>query len=530
MRFTTLPFLIAFLAGLLSMTPLDIYEINARNHGTEDTEPWRSKLSESVTGQRIVAVGLRIRDWFAELTNVPLLASEVGAAGNIKHLIQAEADNQAARTKLKKEGRTLDAIEAKDRTAEQATRYTAIFAELSVLDDARDEIAANLVNARRLQDDERNSGDPTIRLGENLEAKKAWGPQLHRDATDDMKAEARLAGLGEFAIAVKHAMSGTGLDPRLMAGPTGQNTQTDSEGGFAVPQEIAAGIERDMFDVGGLLGRVDARTINGDGITYNVLDETSRADGSRGSGLRHYWVDQGAAPTASMYKLARLEMKLRKVGLLNYQTDEVVSDAAGLGGELSAMFNDELVFGVEVAITEGNGAGQPLGYLGCPCQVSVSKDTGQPAGTITTTNLSKMWARMAARDKSNSVWLINGDTGPQLDLLSIPVGAGALEPRFVNYNAAGILTIKGRPVVETEYNATLGTVGDIVLINLKKYRFIRKGGVEQASSIHVRFAQGEQVFRAFYRCDGQMVPRAALTPYKGGANTLSPVVVLATRA
>jgi HK97 family phage major capsid protein len=159
----------------------------------------------------------------------------------------------------------------------------------------------------------------------------------------------------------------------------------------------------------------------------------------------------------------------------------------------------------------------------------VAKETGQSAASINTANLSKMWARMAARDKKTAVWLINGDAGPQLDFLSIPVGAGALEPRFVNYNHEGILTIKGRLVVETEYNATVGTVGDIVLINLKKYRLIRKGGVEQASSIHVRFIQGEQTFRAFYRCDGQMMPRAPLTPFKGGANTLSPVVVLATR-
>jgi len=93
------------------------------------------------------------------------------------------------------------------------------------------------------------------------------------------------------------------------------------------------------------------------------------------------------------------------------------------------------------------------------------------------------------------------------------------------------LTIKGRPVIETEYNATLGTVGDIVLINLRRYRLIRKGGVEQASSMHVRFTTGEQTFRAFYRVDGQMMPRSAVTPFKGGATkSLSPVVVLATRS
>jgi HK97 family phage major capsid protein len=212
-------------------------------------------------------------------------------------------------------------------------------------------------------------------------------------------------------------------------------------------------------------------------------------------------------------------------------TDELVADAAALGGELEAMFTEELIFQVEDAITEGTGAGQPLGYTLAPCLISVAKETGQSAATITTANLSAMWARMHPRDKANAVWLINGDCGPQLDVLSIPAGTSALEPRFVNYSPAGILTIKGRPVVETEYNATLGTVGDIVLINLQKYRLIRKGGVEQASSMHVRFTQGEQTFRAFYRVDGQMIPRSAVTPFKGGSTkTISPLVVLATRS
>jgi len=529
MRFTTLPFLLAFMAGLLAMTPLDIYDIHARNHGTEQTEPWRATRSSMSCVGRLVTVATGLRDWLAGAANWSLLTSQVGAVGKINELIQAEKDNAAAITKLKKEGRTLDAIVAKDRTPEQGTRFAAILPELSALEDARDEIVANLEISKRLQDTERHS-TTVIDLGKDHASERVWGPTLHSDATPEMKVQANQAALGEFAIAVKNAMSGTGFDPRLAAAATGMGTAVPSDGGFAVPIEVAAGIERDMFAVGDLLGRVDARTISGDSIAYNVVDETSRADGSRQGGVRYYWVDQGTAPSASQTKLARVELKLRKVGTLGYMTDELVEDAAALGGELQSMFEDELIFGVEVAITEGSGAGMPLGYLNCACQVSVAKETGQAAATINTSNLSKMWARMAARDKKNSVWLINGDTGPQLDLLSIPVGAGALEPRFVNYNNEGILTIKGRPVVETEYNATLGTVGDIVLINLKKYRLIRKGGVQQASSIHVRFTQGEQTFRAFYRVDGQMVPRAPLTPYKGGANTLSPVVVLATRA
>lgn len=440
-----------------------------------------------------------------------------------KHLIQSKAD-------LAKQ---MDAIDAAATTqdgglsAEQRTEYDALLATAEAVN-------GDLERAiRRREADRTNlpSASTAVEVGTDHTTERKFGPTLHADATPAMRKEAREAGLGEFAIAVKNAMSGQHADPRLYAAATGAGTAIPSDGGFAVPVEVAAGIEFDMFTTGELLSRVDVRTINGDAISYNVINETSRADGSRQGGILGYWVDQGTAPTATQTELARVELKLRKVGTLGYMTDELVADAAGLGGELNQMFSEELIFQVEDAITEGTGAGQPLGYLGAACQVSQAKETGQAATTINTSNLSKMWSRMRTRDKANAVWLINTDIGPQLDVLTTPGGLSDLEPRFVNYSSSGMLTIKGRPVVETEYNATLGTVGDIVLINPRRYRLIRKGGVEQASSMHVRFTQGEQTFRAFYRVDGQMMPRSAVTPFKGGSTkTLSPLVVLATRS
>jgi HK97 family phage major capsid protein len=450
---------------------------------------------------------------------------------NIKQLRQMKADNDAAQAKLKAEGRGLLALAADKRTPEQTARLDAIDAALDELATNAATIAADLARAERFADDERRSGTldaTTIQIGADHAAERPWGPRMPANASADVQREVRLAALGEFAIAVRSAMSGTGFDPRLSAAATGMGTSIPSDGGFAVPLEVAAGIERDMFAGGDLLGRVDARTISGDSIAYNVIDETSRAS-TRNGGVVGYWVDQGTAATASQPKLARVEMKLRKVGALGYMTDELVSDAAALGGELQSMFTDELVFQVEDAITEGTGAGQPFGYLGSACQVSVAKESGQSAATILNDNLIKMWARLKTSAKKNAVWLINTDSNPQLDVLSQAIGTGGIPSRIVNYDSNGAITIKGRPVIETEYNATLGTVGDIVLIDLKQYRLIRKGGVEQASSIHVRFTQGEQTFRAFYRCDGQMMPRSPLTPFKG-SNTVSPVVVLATRS
>lgn len=400
------------------------------------------------------------------------------------------------------------ALDAANRalTAEETARLDAITAALAPLDAELDRWEAQQARERT------EAGRVT--LGKDLATEKPW------------------KNLGEFAIAVYRAGLGQGMDPRLapQAAASGMSTVTPEDGGFAVPIEFGGPIEKTMWDTGQILSRVSARDLQGDAITFNVINETSRVTGSRRGGVQGYWVDQGTAPASSQVKLARVEMKLRKLAALGYLTEEAMADAPFLASELNDAFVEELLFLTEDAVIEGSGAGQPLGVLNAPCVISVAKETSQAAASILTTNLSKMWARLPARSKANAVWLINVDCEPQLDELSLPAGTGALEPRFVTYGPDGALRIKGRPVIAVEYCATVGTVGDLILADFSQYRLIRKAtGVETASSIHVRFTQGESTLRAIYRVDGQPLPRAAITPFKG-TNTLSPFVTLATRA
>ena len=89
-------------------------------------------------------------------------------------------------------------------------------------------------------------------------------------------------------------------------------------------------------------------------------------------------------------------------------------------------------------------------------------------------------------------------------------------------------TLYGREVVWTEYNATLGTTGDILLADLSQYMLVDKNGVQAATSMHVAFLTDEMVFRITYRVDGKPMWSVPLTPFKR-TNTKSPFVALATR-
>jgi HK97 family phage major capsid protein len=408
------------------------------------------------------------------------------------------------------EGKTLAQL-GEQRTPEQATRYAAITAEHGDLD----KTAADIAAAEKLIATEKAmilADDARVAVVHDRAVDKPWG------------------SFGLFLQSVQHAHSGSGIDVRLSAAATGMGEQVGPDGGYAIPKVYADGIEKMMWESGQVLSRVSDRPVSGNVMVFNVIDERSRVDGSRRGGVLGYWTDEGGTPTATQVKLAQVEMKLRKVAALGYMTEELMQDAPTLDAELTSAFAEELLFLVEDAIINGAGVVKPLGVLNAPCLVSVSKETNQAAASIYTTNLSKMWARLPARSKAGAVWFINVDVEPQLDELTIPAGTAAVQPRFVNYGPTGILTIKGRPVIPIEFAASVGTVGDIILGDFSQYRLIRKdSGVQQASSIHVRFTSGENTFRAIYRVDGQPLPRTAITP-KNGANTLSPFVVLATRS
>jgi HK97 family phage major capsid protein len=138
---------------------------------------------------------------------------------------------------------------------------------------------------------------------------------------------------------------------------------------------------------------------------------------------------------------------------------------------------------------------------------------------------------MFATSRPNSVWLINQNIEQQLFSMSLAVGTGGVPV----YMPAGGLsgqpygTLFGRPVMAIEQAASLGTVGDIIFADMGGYYLARKGGIDAAMSIHVRFVYDESCFRFVMRADGQPKRATPLTPYKG-SETLSHFVALATRA
>jgi HK97 family phage major capsid protein len=284
--------------------------------------------------------------------------------------------------------------------------------------------------------------------------------------------------------------------------------------------------------MGEVLGRVNKVPIsaNANGLKIPGVDETSRATGSRWGGVQSYWAGEGSTVTNTKPKFRLIEFDLKKLMSMMYVSDELLQDSTALTSIAGQAFSEEIMFMTEDGIIEGTGSGQPQGVLVTPALVSVAKQTGQAAATIVRENIDNMWMRCWARSRKNACWFINQDCEPNLNQLNQAVGLGGqlvyMPPGGLS--VAPYAALYGRPMVTTEYNAALGTQGDILLADLSQYTLVDKGGVQAATSMHVAFLTDEMVFRITYRVDGRSMWTTAITPFKG-SNTRSPFVALAAR-
>lgn len=345
-------------------------------------------------------------------------------------------------------------------------------------------------------------------------------------ATDsDMK------GYFNMSLALPQVVGSPADAVKSRKAPTGLGELIPQDGGFLVGTDRQASIIERMYDVGSLLSRATMFSIsaNSNGMTFYRSAESSRANGSRRGGILYYWAAEAAEKTASHPTFEELELKLHKIVGLVYATDELLADAAALEGWILRYLPEELRFGVEDAMIRGTGAGMPLGILNSGCLVTQGAEVGQAADTIVAENVINMWSRRWLGGR-NYIWIVSQDSEPQLHQMGLAAGLGGalvyMPPGGLSGAPYG--SLYGRPVIVSEYADTVGDVGDIILADMGEYLMIDKGGMQSASSIHVRFVNDETVFRFVYRVDGQPAWSTALTPYLS-TNTVSPFVALAAR-
>lgn len=306
------------------------------------------------------------------------------------------------------------------------------------------------------------------------------------------------------------------------------------DGGFLLQSETSMDLLTHGFNNGEVTKRCAKRTITGsDSLEIVGIDETSRADGSRGGGIRVYTDAELDQMTSSMTKFSKIKIEPERLTGLCYVSDKLLKNVVFLGQELGGLFREEFLFKVQDLIVNGVGAGQALGILNGDCLVSVSGESGQSSTSILAENVLKAFSRWSPSGGGNSLaWIANRNTFFDLYTMTYDIGTGGEMARLYvpPTMPGGTGSMLGIPVVFIEQCPTIGTVGDLMLCDFSQYVCADYGTIDEASSIHLKFDYNQTTFRFVYYFDGQPRWVSAVTPYQSsGSDTVSPFVAIASR-
>lgn len=339
------------------------------------------------------------------------------------------------------------------------------------------------------------------------------------------------AGAARAELQLSAMESGTSW---IGAAISGGSESIASDGGFLVDATVVSAMMQRVYQTGELLKLCDRVPITrGNELPLTAFDETSRVDGSQFGGVTAAWLEEGGQFSGSKAKLRRVLVKLKKLAAFAYVTSELFEDVEALDAVLTVAFANALVWQAENAIVNGTGAGQALGILNAGATISVSKEVGQLANTLTYQNLADMYTRFwpASQVADGTAWVCNNDVHTKLLVEGLQSGV-ANAPQM--YYPPGWsprwrwATLFGRPLIPVEYCPTLGTVGDIILGDFGRY-LIGERQLKRETSMHFRFGHDEVAIRWVFRLDGQPKDAAPVTPSDGG-DTQSTFITLATRA
>ncbi len=432
--------------------------------------------------------------------------------------------------------------EKRDLTVEEQSQIDGLNTEFEDLENQINLRARSLANAAHLNaprarvtapaddidQDEPPAARPANRAAAPL-AQRRVEPQA-RNVT--ARGTGGFRSLGEFADRVRNSALGRETDPRLRnaAASTVGSEGVGADGGFVVPVDFRTEIATKVFGEDSLVTRTDRMKTSSNSITLPT-DMTTPWDST--GGIQAYWGSEGAAMNQSKPKFEDVQYKAHKLHVLVPMTEELLEDAPAMDAYLRRKAPEKMDFKISDALIRGTGAGQPLGVLNSPALVTVAAEGAQTADTINQANISKMWSRMPVQSRRSAIWLINPDSEPQLDGLTVGQQPVYMPPGGLADTPYG--RMKGRPVIPHQVCSTLGDVGDLMLIDFAQYMTLTKlgagrddNGLKQDVSMHLWFDQDLVAFKFTIRIGGQPWWSVATSPRAGSASQ-SPFIALAAR-
>lgn len=316
--------------------------------------------------------------------------------------------------------------------------------------------------------------------------------------------------LGDFMSAVKAG----GTDPRLNF-VSAQTMGTGSEGGFLIPQKIGEMIMSFNAEVG--IVRPRATVIPGGTnpdaeISFPALDQS----GTKGvySGVVTTWLAEGDTIDETSFSVREIKMQPKAVAGYIAFSNKLLRNTAAASTLGTKLLSEAINKAEDDAFISGDGVGKPMGFLNHASAKAINRNT---ANTVKFIDLATMVQNHKGDRKE---WVISQTL--YATILTMEDGAGKLI--FTNGIDGLSPTMLGFPVRWSERTPTIGTKGDIMLLDLSYYYVKDGSGLLLSASEHVQFLSDKTVFKVTKSVDGQSSMNSTLK--LENAETVSPFVIL----
>lgn len=307
------------------------------------------------------------------------------------------------------------------------------------------------------------------------------------------------------------------------------SSSVPSEGGFLVPEALRSQLLQVSMETAIVRPRAMVVPMETLRVSFPAIDETSRSSSVFG-GIVCYWTAEGSDFTESEATFGEVTLEARNLTAYCEVPNTLIADSAmSFEAFINRKLPQALSFYEDDAFANGNGVGQPLGYLKGSGLLSVTKQTGQAADTIVWENIVKMFSRMLPGSLGRAVWVASINTFPELATMALSVGTGGSAIWLNNGVEGPPMTILGRPVIFTEKAPKLGDAGDISFVDFDHYLVGDRQVMTAESSSHYKFQANKTAYKIISRIDGRPWLGSAITP-KNGGDTLSAYVQIAERA
>lgn len=325
-------------------------------------------------------------------------------------------------------------------------------------------------------------------------------------------------------------------DMEMAAGADEHSTFDDARGGFLIPTAFSpdvlsvdheGGDYTSQTRMNNKLAAMTTRVpLNANRVTFNALVDKDHST-SVASGIEVSRRAESTSRDPSRMEFEQVEMTCNTLWGTSYATEELLTDsprsfAALIAQAFSTAFSGK---GINERLF-GTGVGEPLGVLdgNNPSLLMINRTT---SNTLKGLDILNMMARCWGY--GDAVWLCNHASLVEMEQLHIesPNNAGILKMMTDTVNLENgevVATLKGRPLIYTEYMPLITAAKCLALCNFTQYLEGVYQTMDRAESIHVRFNNHERCYKYWLRNDGRPWWKSVLTPKNG--STMAPFVSL----